>query len=233
MLEVYFGNDTDAVRQHALKRSAALKAAGVEVSTVTGDQYQSGMLRDAVGANSLFGGALGFVVDTPSSEVDLQTEVTEQLEAMAASEHVFVVIEGPLLAAAKKPYQKHAATLEEFKKAASERFNTFAMADALATKNKKQLWLLLQQARQAGESAEAVIGILWWQLKTLRLAALTGSATEAGLKDFPYNKAKRALGGFAPGELEQLSQSLLKVYHDGHAGQVVIDDALEAWVLRV
>ena len=88
-------------------------------------------------------------------------------------------------------------------------------------------------ARQAGVSAEEVIGILWWQLKTLRLAAVTKSAPEAGMKDFPYNKAKRALGNFSDGELETLSHSVLRVYHDGHAGKTDIDFALEQFVLSL
>jgi hypothetical protein len=83
-----------------------------------------------------------------------------------------------------------------------------------------------------GLSAEEIIGTLWWQLKTLRLAMLTKSAEEAGVKDFPYNKAKRALKNFKDGEIETLSLRLLNLYHDGHAGKCDIDLALEEWVLR-
>lgn len=232
MLEVYYGNDTEKVRAKVQARVAALKQSGVEVSMIDADGFTPGVLRDAVGANSLFGEALGFVLDMPSVDAELAEETKEQLAAMAESVHAFLVLEGPLLAAAKKPYAKHAATIEEFKKAADQRFNTFALADALASKNKKQLWLLLQEARAVGEKAEGMIGILWWQLKALRLAALTGSAAEAGMKDFPYNKAKRSLAKFGEGEVEKLSASLLALYHDGHAGMVDIDDALEEWVLR-
>jgi hypothetical protein len=75
--------------------------------------------------------------------------------------------------------------------------------------------------------------MLWWQLKSLRLAALTQSAQEAGMKDFPYNKSKRALPAFAPGEVVTLSQSLLELYHAGHSGQRDMDIALEQWVLAL
>ena len=92
---------------------------------------------------------------------------------------------------------------------------------------------LLQEAKAAGQSAEEIIGVLWWQLKTLRLAAITNLASEAGLKDFPYNKAKRSLSHFKEGELGTLSLSLLSLYHEGPAGIVDIDEALEQWLLRV
>ena len=52
------------------------------------------------------------------------------------------------------------------------------------------------------------------------------------MKDFPYNKAKRALSNFKSDDLEVLSASLLKVYHDGHGGMRDIDEGLEEWVLR-
>ena len=144
-----------------------------------------------------------------------------------------MVIEGTLLAAPKKAYAKYAESLEEFKAEKEERFNTFAMADALAAKDKKRLWLLLQEATAAGLAAEEIIGVLWWQLKTLRLAAITNSAREAGLKDFPYNKAKRALVKFKDSELERTSESLLAVYHGGHGGKRDIDLALEQWTLSL
>lgn len=233
MLEVYFGNDTDAVRKAVQVRSASLKQASIEMSSIDIDNYTPGILADAVGANSLFGVELGFVLDTPSDEEVFNEEVMNHLAEMAESNHVFLIIEGVLLAPAKKKFAKHATTVEEFKKAASERFSTFSLADALANKNKKQLWMLLQEARLAGESAESIIGILWWQLKALRLALQTSTPEEAGMKAFPYNKAKRSLPKFKDGELNQLSITLLGVYHDGHAGLVEIDDALEAWVLHL
>jgi len=233
MLEVYYGNDTELVRRTVHERTTSLKKAGVEVSTIEKDTFVPGILTDAVGATSLFGEALGYVLDTPSDAAEFNAEVTAQLEAMAVSPHVFIVLEGPLLAAAKKPFAKHAETIEEYKKAAAGRFNTFSLAEALAGKQKKQLWLLLQEARLSGAAAEEVIGILWWQLKSLRLAAFTTSAAEAGMKDFPYNKAKRSLPNFKDGEIESLSRSLLVVYHDGHGGKRNIDDALEEWVLKM
>jgi len=233
MLEVYFGNDTEKVRRAALQRSALLKAEGFVITTIEASSFQAGLLLDAVGANSLFGEKLVFMLDTPKTSVDFTTELLAQLPALASSPHTFIVIEGVLLVADKKPYVTQAAVVEEFKTTATPRFNVFALAESLAAKNKKQLWLQLQQATRAGLSAEEIIGTLWWQLKSLRLAALTPSAEAAGMKDYPYNKSKHALRNFKPGELETISMSLLAVYHDGHAGKRDIDAALEKWMLTL
>jgi hypothetical protein len=67
----------------------------------------------------------------------------------------------------------------------------------------------------------------------MRLAALTNSATEAGMKDYPYRKAKQALQKFSPEELLHLSHSLLELYHQGHKGVVDLQVGLERWVLKL
>lgn len=142
-------------------------------------------------------------------------------------------MEGRLLAAAKKKYEKHAAEAKESNTEAAERFNTFSLAEALAKRDKKNLWVLLQEANMAGARPEEIVGILWWQLKAMRLAAITSSATEAGMKDYPYNKAKAALKKYSTEELSVLSTALLQLYHEGHQGIADIDLKLEEWCLKI
>ena len=233
MLKVFCGNDVVGVRAAALAAAQKLTDAETSVSTIESDAYTTGVIVEAVGATSLFGGTELFVIDTPSENSDFEAEVKNHLKEMSESANTFIVIEGALLAGPKKEYSKYAESLEEFKTAATERFNTFAMADALASKDKRKLWLLFQEAKAGGLAEEEIIGVLWWQLKALRLAAAASSASEAGMKDFPYNKAKRALATFKDGELEELSHSLLTVYHDGHGGIRDIDTALEKWTLTI
>ena len=181
----------------------------------------------------MFGEKVIYLIDTPSADALFYEEVSTTLEAFKDSLNVFVVIEDSLLAAQKKIFTKYADSIEEVKTQKEERYNVFALADSLSRKDKKTLWMQLQEATQRGLSAEEIIGTLWWQLKTLRLAKLTKDAHQAGMKDFTYNKAKRSLSYFKNGELEQLSTTLLSVYHDGHLGKVDINLALEKWVLTI
>lgn len=227
MLAVYFGNDTTAVR------TAALRAAGTSHTTYEPDTYEAGMLANAVEGVSLFGGPEVFLLDTPSEKGDFAIDSERLLAEMASSAHRFIIIEKALLAPAKKKFGKHTDILEEFSKKAPERFNPFTLTDALINRDKKNLWLLLQQARAAGLSDEELIGSLWWQLKTMRLVALTGSAEEAGMKDYPYNKTKRALGKYSSAETIALMTSLLAIYHQGHAGETDLSVALEQWCLAI
>lgn len=232
MLHVFFGNNPIAVRQKAYAYISLLEEKGAQLVRIDEDTYASGIIADAVGAVSLFGDTNIYLIDTPSSLGELNDQVHEFAQAMSESATEFVVIEGPLLVAQKKPYQKY-ATLEESKGSPLERFNVFALADALSRRDKKTLWIGLCEAKAQGLSAEEIIGTLWWQLKTLRLASQTKNAEEAGMKDFPYSKAKRSLHNFKAGDLEHLCLSLLSLYHQGHQGETDIDMALEEWSLTV
>ncbi len=233
MLYVFCGSDTNQVRERAFLLVHEEEERGVRVVRIGSDGYASGLFSDLVGAVSLFGGTECYLIDMPSEDEDMYEATLAHLEAFRDSAHTFIIIEGALLAPEKKKFEKYAEKLVEIKGVAGERFNAFSLADALAEKDKKRLWLLLQDAKEAGLSPEEIIGTLWWQIKAMRLAGGTNSAAEAGMKDWPYNKAKRSLIKFKSGEIEQLGRSLLSVYHDGHAGQRDIDLALEKWVLEV
>lgn len=233
MLHVFYGNNTVAIRQKAFELAVTFEENGSHVERIDAESYVFGVCVDIAQSVSLFGGTRVYLLDTPSSDSLFSEETMAMLEVYADSANTYIVIEGPLLAAQKKPFAKYATSIEEIKKEAEERFNAFAMAESLSRKDKKSLWLQLQDAKQNGLSAEEIIGTLWWQLKTLRLAKLTSTAEEAGMKDYPYNKAKRSLSYFKDGELESLSRSLLMLYHQGHGGERDIDLALEAWTLSL
>jgi DNA polymerase III delta subunit len=233
MLHVYFGNDTISVRKKAFAFITACEEDGFGVERIEAESYQSGQCANIAGSLSLFGGKTVYLLDTPSNNNLFLEELESVLPLLKESSDQFVVLEGTLLAPAKKMYGKYADKLEETTGEKVERFNAFSLADSLALKDKKMLWIGLQDAKREGLSSEEIIGTLWWQLKTLRLANVTASAVQAGMKDFPYNKAKRSLRNFKEGELEKFSQTLLAVYHDGHAGKRDIDLALEKWTLTI
>ena len=230
MYHVFYGNDTTRVRSEA---HDLIDQSGAAIERIDAENFLPGILSDMAGATSLFGLETIYLIDTPSQQKDFFADVIENLPLLAESLNMFVIVEEALLAPEKKQFTKYAASIKEFKKPAAERFNAFGLADSLAKKDKRLLWVQLMEAKHSGLSAEELIGTLWWQLKSLRLAHLTSSASEAGMKDFPYNKAKRSLANFKSGELETLSSRLLALYHDGHSGKTDIDLALEKWVLTI
>lgn len=232
MYLVFIGSDRLKVRDKATEYIDKNMPAGATLTTIDDGSFSDGQVLNALGTNSLFGGEEWFVLDNPSQAADFIDEVKNSLKEIADSVNTFLILEGGLLATEKKTYSKYAQDIFEFKSVGVERFNTFALAEALATRDKKRLWVLLQEAKLSGLREEEMVGMLWWQLKSLRLAALTKTAEEAGMKDFPYNKAKKTLAKFKPNEVNKLSQELLEIYHQGHAGVSEMELTLEQWVLE-
>lgn len=232
MLYVYHGNDVVNVRKKAHEFLRTYEEAGSGVREVSTETYSPGMLTDLAGAVSLFLGTEVTLIDTLSEDTGAFDSLREVIPLLAESQNIFVVIETTLSPGDKKLFTQYAAKIEETK-GTSETMNPFALADALTRRDKKSLWILLTEAWRNGLTTEAIIGTLYWQMKLLRLAERTKNATEAGQKDFPYNKAKRALGKFKKGEVDSLSRELLALYHEGHTGKRDIDLALERWVLTL
>lgn len=230
MLSVFYGTDRKAVRDTAKEYT---DNAGTPVTIIDESSFVVGKLASNVGAASLFGGVECFLLDTPSSDENFEMEVIDSLAEMAVSPNIFVILEGQLLAEAKKKYAKYASTINEYNAQKQERFNVFQIAEAFANKDKKHMWVLLQQARVLGIRDEETVGIIWWQLKALRLAKVTSNAEEAGMKDYPFKKAKQSLRNFKDGEVEVLAHSLLDLYHKSHQGKSELDTALERWILLI
>jgi len=233
MLHVIYGTDTTKKSEALSAHLAPLQAAGVSVSRIGADEFSPGVVRDALGSTSLFGDATCYVLDTPSDDGAYADEVAAVRTELVDAPTDFIVLEEKVLAPERKSYEKVGATLEEHNAQKVQRFNTFALADALTGKDKRTLWVKYQEARAAGIAAEEIIGILWWQLKSIRLTVLCGSAEEAGMKPFPYQKAQRALSKFSTDDINRLSHSLLALYHEGHGGRRDIDVVLERWCLAL
>lgn len=230
MLEVYFGSDRRATVDAA--KQAARKL-GSPPMTIDERSFVPGQFDELTSAASLFGEVGVYVIDTPSSAAEFAEACITALSDMAESSNYFFIIEGRLLASQKKRLTEKANKIEEFTADSAEEFNRFAITDAFSRKDKKSLWVLLQEAYLVGVRDEEIVGLLWWQLKTLRLVSVTNSAAAARMKDYPYRKAQQTLKHFSQVEIEQLSHSLLTVYHDGHKGIHDMRLALERWVLSI
>lgn len=231
MLQVFYGTDQITIRQKAHLAIEEAISDDKDFVRLEADKYEAGELLSVSSSASLFSAGGVYLVDTPSADPIFFEEFIQNVEALATSENVFIVVEEALVAEYKKKIAKYAEKIEEYKKSVEATFSPFKMSDALAVKDKRSLWLLLQEAKSNGLSTEEIIGILSWQLKSIRLAAMTKNYTEAGMKEYPYKKAKSTLNTFKIEEVETKAHDLIKLYHAGHRGERDLELALEEWVL--
>ncbi|MBX2866518.1 hypothetical protein KTR10_00960 [Candidatus Kaiserbacteria bacterium] len=232
MLYSFFGTDVIATRANAQEFIASEKEKGASVTRFTGNNWTVGDMEQALGGTSLFGDVHLFVLDTPGDNTDMQTYIFKHIKEIAESPNTFVLLEEKLLAPQKKKVEKYSEQTSEYTLEKEKPFNIFALADALLQRDKKSLWILYTQAQRAGHSSEEIVGTLFWQVKMIALANRTQGAEEAGVSNFPYGKAKRALHHFSEEDIETMLTQLVTIYHEGHGGVKDMDGALEEWILQ-
>lgn len=117
-----------------------------------------------------------------------------QLSAYVTSPHMFILFEPNLSTVAKRKLTKGGAVVQESKKKA-ERADTrrlFSFTDTLLKRDSTVSFTALHTLMRSGETPDAVVRIILWQLRVLAAVEHSGSAEEAGVKPFVYTKAVQA-----------------------------------------
>ncbi len=135
-------------------------------------------------------------------------EFMEIAEGLVLSPHVFLFEEEKLLKAPLTKLEKAGAKVAVLKAAAKkEKFDVFALTGALASRDRKKMWLLLTRALREGISAENVAGVLAWKARTVCASAR-----------LPAPGSARQAGGAERLAWEKLSRDIVVMYHEGHRG---------------
>ena len=111
--------------------------------------------------------------------------------------------------------------------------NPFALADALADRDRKRLWLLWAENLRRGVSAEEMFWRLVWQAKTILLVGVSGSGDKLELKPFVESKARRALKNWPLADLQKLISSFNLLYHKTYRDSDEFTFGLEKIILTL
>jgi DNA polymerase III delta subunit len=178
---------------------------------ISEQELQDREISDLVSVQTdLFGGKFLYVIHDLARELDLKNLLSDYAE----SENIFVFSEATITKKIKNAFEKHNAIIQDFGKEVvkkEHKFNSFLLADALGERNKKKLWILLQEALK-NTSAEEIHGILFWQIKNLLM--VLGSNSNPGMHDFVYKKNQRFAQKWNKEELIDLSHRLVSVFHN-------------------
>jgi len=144
---------------------------------------------------------------------DLSDALLEIAGGLAQSPHTFVFEEEKLPIKIARALEGAGAKLETLEKTEKKaEFNVFGLADALAQRDRKNLWLLLMKALREGIAPENIAGILAWKARTM-LASSRAPAERA--------------------RLEKTSRDLVVMYHDAHRGAGDLGLLLEKFALNI
>ena len=234
MLYVFHGSDETVVANKRVAFLAALRKKRPEAEVFVFDTHNidTKTLDDVLYAQGLFFSKHIIVLNGLCEKADTKAMLVERASVFGTTEHVVIVHEAVLDAATVKALAPHAKEMSEHKKVAKKMTtNPFAIAEALAQKNRKELWLSCVEQLRNGAEAEMILGTLHWQVRMLLFAKQGVSAEDAGVKPYALQKAARCANNFTMQELRELSRSIVRLYHDAHRGIVPMHTGLERWCL--
>lgn len=180
---------------------------------MTDDEASLPRLQELAGGQGLFESKFIVTLKGLFSRKELAEPLSELLPSLVASQNVFIFVEGTLLKPILGAFEKAGAQIQTFASAPKERQNFFALADALAERDRKRLWVLYIKALRKGASPEEISGILFWKVKEL----------------FP----SAGRGKFSVEEIRGFGKKLVALYHDSHRGLVDFETGLERFILSV
>lgn len=233
MKEIFVGEDTQGARK-ALRNAVnnALLASGAASAQRFSDVgFDLAAAREAVFAQNLFGevNTIVFdgVLDSKEGENFYFTDIG------TSPNHIFIRETAPnkdILAVLKE-----IGPIREFLVTKKKPENNFALADAVAVRDKKTAWVLYVKAKERGSAAEELHGLIFWATKSLFLCARLAKeeAVKAGVSPYNYQRYLGYSKKFIASELEDRLRELRDMYHDAHKGQGDFDALLEQYILKI
>ena len=255
MLYVFHGTDIQQSREkaHKLIDSLRTKKPDAAFEEVSGDNWNTSIIESHLGGQGLFSNKYIVFLDRVTENDEAKEEIAGFMAAMNQSSNIFIILEGKLNVELKKAFEKaaekvvisEAASIEgrfgsinkggsgeagSFKK---QDFNIFSLADAIGSRESFKAWTIYRQAVDNGLESESILGTIFWQVKSMLLAAKAKTSTEAGLSPFVFSKSKRYAGNYSGTELAKFSGDIISMYHDGHRGLNDLELATERLMLGI
>ncbi len=249
MIYFLYGEDTNKSRGKlkSLLESLFLKKPNAGFFKLDSDSFIEIKLEEFIESQGLFEKKYIVQMDGLFEDLTISKFLLDKLEDLEKSENIFIFIETKIKSPFLKKIEKYSAKVQEFplKKNVGRdfstnsssfnpsEFNIFDLATCFGNRNKKDLWVLYQKTKAKDIPTEEVSGILFWQLKTMFQVLKSKNVAESGLKPFVFNKARGYLRKYSKDELENMSSSLVSIYHDARRGGLEFDLALEKFILEL
>lgn len=239
MYYLFHGTDTDKVREKArvLFDSLRFKKPDASFGELDTEEVTAEKIEELVGGSGLFENKCVVLTKNIFSNT-ISREIAEKfINEIAESPNIFIIAETALTKALSKKLEKRSektlAIDSSGDKKEQKEENIFSIADAFGRRDKKLLWMKLNEAFDNGVPTEELHGIIFWQLKSMIIASKTKDATEAGLNPYVFSKSKTFAKNFKEKELEKITNELVKIYHEAHRGKLNFNIALEKLALDI
>lgn len=185
---------------------------GKDLIRLNHNQISRDVLIEYAESVSLFGDSPNILVDNLISQGVIKLSAKD-LAILKDSKSTFIFTEDSIKVVDAKKYKNYANIefFEEKKTPQPLKFNTFAIADSFARRDKVNTWVLYCESIEKGIEPEAISGMLFWKIKTL---LLKGSPA------------------FSKEELKRNSSEIVSLYHKAHLGECDFVIGIEQFILN-
>ncbi len=236
MLYVIYGTDREKGRKRFQALREKLRGVCASEHVVAEGEVTDGFLDTSVSSRGLFGEINLFILDGILEKKAEQEVIASHAKVLAASPNHFLIFEPTLDKNVVAEILEHATEAEEHigkKVDTRPAFNIFSLGDALGLRNKKDLWVLYEQATGAGLESEEICGTLFWSVKNIALMKNAKPGDDCGLNPFVAKKSRGFAVNYTQEEIAKLSHSLSSIYHEAHRGGEPMAIALEKFILSL
>jgi len=157
--------------------------------------------------------------------------IFSNLSLLKDSENGFVLSENKLTPTEIKKIERENISVFKCDITTKKSFdNLFSLGDLLLQKNKQKLLIEFYKHTDKGVSAEEIMGIMLWQVKSLVLSH-TYTEKESGLKSFVYNKCSKSK--WSHKESLDLYKKCINEYHQSRLGGLTLQERLELLIIEL
>ncbi len=197
MLFLYTGTDREKTRA-VLNAAVAENAKSAHVVRIS-DANTLADMETSLRGGGMFGDSRVVVFDGVLSNEEMRGVIMNSLAVLKESEEIFFILEEKPDADTRKKIEKYAEKSERYDAASKKRDGSvFGLANALARRDKKALWVALQGELAKGAAPEALHGVLFWGAKDLLLRSKASSPEHrrgiklvASLAELPHEARRR------------------------------------------
>lgn len=172
MLYLFSGTDVEKSRVKFRKLATDLQKKRPEAGVFSFDaeNFNETAFRELLGAGVLFGSRALVILNRVLDNEEAEAVVTGEVQTMADSENVFLVLEGKLLAPQKKKFEKYATEIFEHnlkETVVKEKEKPdYRLANAIQVGNRSEAWILYREALGKGEVPDQIFWKAIWGAKS-------------------------------------------------------------------
>lgn len=226
MLYIIYG---DNIGKRQAKVSELRAERDTEVFSV--GNFTEGKLEELLATTGLFSEQKIIILRDFFTTATTKQWLLSAQKLLVASPHVVILLEDLLAKVELKKWEKisHIFAFEQVRIIGAD-FNSFSLTDAVGRRDKKQAWLLYQQALRHGKEPEEIHGLVFWIFKTMLLVA---NGKDHGLKPFVASKAAGFARNYSVAELKKTSGNLIDIYHQSRRIGAPLGLAMEKFLLTI